>query len=102
MRLGTSPTGISATCFRVCTSTAEMERAPELETYTNLLSGVKVIHSGTPPVAACPGGKNRGKGQWAINVRVGREDLKKAVAYMVPISQEFPACPTPHAIDGRT
>jgi hypothetical protein len=31
MRLGTSPTGISATCFRVCTSTTETERAPELE-----------------------------------------------------------------------
>ena len=56
IRLGTSPTGMTATSFKVFVSMADTNRLPELETYTNLLSGVKVIHSGTEPVGACPSG----------------------------------------------
>src|SRR5712672_2897406 len=56
MRFGTSPTGMMATCFKVFVSMTETDSAAEFETYTRLLSGVNVIHSGTAPVRARPSG----------------------------------------------
>jgi hypothetical protein len=41
--------------FSVAASMADTGRAPEFETKTVLLSGVKVMHSGTEPLGGFPG-----------------------------------------------
>jgi hypothetical protein len=55
IRSGTSRTGITAMSFSVAASMADTGRAPEFETKTVLLSGVKVMHSGTEPLGGFPG-----------------------------------------------
>src|SRR5229473_1166973 len=100
IRLGTSPTGITAISFSVAASIADTDRAPELETYTTLPSGVNVIHSGTELAGACPSVRTSGNAVYPINFRSGSEYLKVAFARVLFTHNDFPSGATPIPCEG--
>src|SRR4029077_18363362 len=68
------------TSFMVSASMADTDLVPQVDTYTVLLSGVKVIQAGPPPLGAFPGTGVSGNETCPKSLRSGSVYAKTALA----------------------
>ena len=71
IRSGISCTGMRVTSLIACTSIAVIDLVPQVETYTVLLSGVKVIQAGPPPLRALSRNLGFRQGDMSHQLEVG-------------------------------